>query len=144
MKSRLLGIFALLFVDVTSARLRKKRALKCGLLIVSLCALFAAFQSNNAKADARVMYGAGTISCAEWQKYRLSDDKPNTLQVQAWVDGYLSGYNVASQDVDILSSKPSSIAFYAWIDNYCAVHPLDSVVQASDRLRKELARKARP
>lgn len=89
------------------------------------------------------MYGAGTVSCGEWQKYRLSGDKGNTYQLQAWIDGYLSGYNVASEDVDVLASKPSSIAFYAWIDNYCGSHPLDILVVAASALRKELTDRAK-
>lgn len=108
-----------------------------------LCLVLAAICSSKAKAQGRAIYGAGTVSCAEWQKYRLSDDKPNMYQLQAWTDGFLSGYNLASEDIDVLASRPSTVAFYAWIDNFCGAHPLDSLVVAVSALRKELSDRAK-
>jgi hypothetical protein len=88
------------------------------------------------------IFGAGTISCGEWSKYRASKDGPNSFQVQAWVDGFLSGWNVGSDtDRDFLINQHNQVALYAWIDNYCAAHPLDSVVQASFHLRRELLKR---
>src|SRR5215831_14085605 len=71
------------------------------LAIAMLCAI------GGRSALGGTLYGAGTISCAEWQKYRTSDDRPNTFQAEAWVDGYLSGYNSALDNLDILASRPS-------------------------------------
>lgn len=89
------------------------------------------------------MYGAGTISCAEWQKYRVANDRPHAIQAEAWLDGYLSGYNSASDDIDFLDSKPNTVALYAWVDNYCASNPLDSLIVAAFKLRKELQSRAK-
>lgn len=92
-------------------------------------------QSKNA-------YGAGMISCAEWTQYRQTNDKPNAYQVQAWVDGYLSGLNLAAHgDPDFLIGKLKSVPLYAWIDNYCQSNPLDPVATATFKLRKELLRR---
>jgi hypothetical protein len=101
------------------------------------------FSPQPAFSGDKLIFGAGTISCAEWQKYRLSDDKPNIYQAQARVDGYLSGYNVASEDADLLLSKPSGIALYAWIDNFCVARPLDALAAAVTSLRKELSARSK-
>jgi hypothetical protein len=87
-------------------------------LLVSLLATRAA-EAN------RLAYGAGMLTCGEWQKYRTTGDKPATSQLEAWIDGFLSGYNMGnSESVDIIAPKPQSVAYYAWIDNYCAKNPL--------------------
>ena len=38
--------------------------------------------------------------------------------------------------------EPSSIAYYAWIDNYCTQHPLDTLMLAAFKLKRELASRA--
>jgi hypothetical protein len=50
-------------------------------------------------------------------------DKANSYQAQAWVDGFLSGENSASDGPDFLAPKPNTVAYYAWIDNYSARNP---------------------
>jgi hypothetical protein len=90
-----------------------------------------------------MLFGAGTISCAEWQKYRASDDRPHSYQAQAWVDGYLFGYNSALDKLDILASQLSPIPLYAWIDNYCTAHPLDRLATSAWELKKELTARAK-
>ena len=87
-------------------------------------------------------YGAGMVTCAEWQKYRSTGDKAATLQLQAWIDGFLSGYNMAS-DVDFIVPRPQTVAYYAWIDNYCTQNPLNVVMQATLALKNELTARAR-
>jgi hypothetical protein len=91
----------------------------------------------------KLAYGAGTISCAEWVRYRTIDDKPHSYQAQAWVDGFLSGYNVADDDsVNFLEPSQSTVATYAWIDNYCGPKPLDKLMQAVMALKNELVVRA--
>lgn len=109
---------------------------------VFLCLALTAYYSCQAKAQDRTVFGAGMVSCAEWQQARIGD-KSNAYQAEAWVDGYLSGSNTSTDGPDFLSNKPKSIALYAWIDNYCATHPLDAVITAAWRLKKELLSRAR-
>jgi len=93
-------------------------------------------------AQTRMIDGAGLVSCGEWQQYRSSGDKPSSYQAQAWIDGFLSGYNSASDGTDFLIPKPSSIAYYAWVDNYCRDKPLDTLALAVFALKRELASRA--
>lgn len=103
----------------------------------------AALMTSGALAREGIMYGAGTISCGEWQQHRSSGYKANSYQAQAWVDGFLSGINTAGDGPDFLAPKPDAVAFYAWIDNYCREKPLDALIQAAFALKKELASRAR-
>jgi hypothetical protein len=109
-------------------------------LIVGLTA----FMAGDARAadGNRIVYGAGLITCAEWQQYRSTDNKPATFQVQAWIDGFLSGYNFAGVETDILAPKAQQVGHYAWIDNYCRQNPLDMVGTATVALKNELTARA--
>jgi hypothetical protein len=109
-----------------------------------IASVIAASVSTALAADGdRVVYGAGMVTCGEWQRFRSTGNKPASLQLQAWIDGFLSGYNTASEDKDIIAPKPESIAYYAWIDNYCGQNPLNKVMQAVMALQSELAARAR-
>ena len=110
---------------------------KFGALSALVLRLLVASQSARAADENRMAYGAGMVTCAEWQKYRATGDKPATLQLQAWLDGFLSGFNMGS-DIDFISPKPTSVAYYAWIDNYCAQNPLNHVATAAVALKNEL------
>jgi hypothetical protein len=90
-----------------------------------------------------MVYGAGMVTCAEWQKYRTSGNKAYELQLESWIDGYLSGYNAASEGVDFIAPRPQSVAYYAWIDNYCVQNPLNPLLQATWALKDELTTRAR-
>lgn len=108
------------------------------LVIVVLAA-----SANVASAADRMVYGAGMVTCAEWQQHRSTGNKVANVQLQAWIDGFLTGYNVASEDVDFIAPKPEDIAYYAWVDNYCSQHPLDKVMQAVLKLKDDLTARAR-
>jgi hypothetical protein len=95
-----------------------------------------------ASAENKMVYGAGMISCGEWRQFRSTGDKPNSYQAQAWIDGYLSGSNASGDGPDFIAPKPTDVAYYAWIDNYCAQNPLNSLLEATFRLKKELASRA--
>jgi len=114
--------------------------------VIRVSLIIAAFTLANSALAAdgdKLVYGAGMISCAEWQKFRTTGDKANSYQAQAWVDGFLSGENSAGDGIDFLAPKPNTIAYYAWIDNYCAQNPLYSLVQATWLLKKELIARTR-
>ncbi len=80
---------------------------------IALLGLAVAIASTSeASAQNKMYYGAGSISCAEWLRYRSTGNKPNSYQAQAWMDGFLSGYNVADDGADFLAPlKP--VAIYA-------------------------------
>lgn len=108
-------------------------------------ALLAAILCGGARAEDRVIFGAGTVSCGEWKDYRSHNDKASYFQLQAWVDGYLSGFNAASEGTpDYLISQPSAKALYVWIDNYCAAHSLDILAAAVMALKADLISRAKP
>jgi hypothetical protein len=105
---------------------------------------------------AQTFIGAGTISCGEFLRLRSVESSPGSnfrdlasaYQIKAWLDGFLSGYNVGATDVnpstaDILISRPDGAALYAFVDNYCKSTPLDPVVSAASALVKELRSRAR-
>jgi hypothetical protein len=108
-------------------------------LILAATLLFAILGAlQTAQAGSKfLVFGVGTVSCGEWQQYRTTGDLAVRYQAQAWVDGFLSGYN-KSADQDILDSQPSPVALYAWIDNYCVSRPLDRLSQAAGALIFEL------
>jgi hypothetical protein len=110
--------------------------MRSGLIIA--CAIAAPLNVVYAADGDRMVYGAGMTTCAEWQQYRSTGNKPASLQMQAWIDGFLSGYNVASEVRDFIIPKPESVAYYAWIDNFCGQKPLDKVMQAVIALKNEL------
>ena len=99
--------------------------------------------TGGASAENKMVYGAGMITCGEWQQHRSTGNKPASYQAQAWIDGYLSGSNASGNGADFLAPKPSDVAYYAWLDNYCAQHPLDLLLQAVTLLKKELLSRAR-
>ena len=98
--------------------------------------------------------GAGTVQCGEWTRLRTfsndsqtrhEDERASLFQVQAWLDGYVSGVNLASLEggqPDILASKPQSSALYALIDNHCRANPLDRVIDGAMVLVRELRTRA--
>jgi hypothetical protein len=70
-------------------------------------------------------------------------DKARLYQLEAWIDGYLSGVNTGGGFVaDILASRPGDAALYAYVDNYCRPNPLDSIGEAAVALAKDLLARA--
>jgi hypothetical protein len=74
--------------------------------VMGFSALAAAI--STAHAENKFVYGAGTISCGEWQKHRSTRDKPSSYQAQAWIDGYLpSQEGVAGANAPIINGSVS-------------------------------------
>ena len=95
-------------------------------------------------AEPRKIMGAGTISCAgSYEQNGNEQYQVNAYQAQAWIDGFLSGYNTAIVGPDILASGLGGTASYAWIDNYCRSKPLDLLINATWALMQELQSRAR-
>jgi hypothetical protein len=98
-----------------------------------------AVPTNVAWAAGRALYGAGTLTCGEWQRHRSTENKGATLQLQAWIDGFLSG---SGEEIDFIAPKATEVAYYAWIDNYCRQNPLNMVAEAAVALKNELIARA--
>jgi hypothetical protein len=113
------------------------RTLLLGLLL-SIAAM------DGASAQGRSVYGFASFSCGQWQQLRTAKDV-GSLQLEAYVAGYLSGYNMASTGPDFIAGSPNDkgVGFYAWIDNYCRSNPLDVLSQAMMGLKNELEARAR-
>jgi hypothetical protein len=94
----------------------------------------------------RTIYGAGTATCGEWQQQRSSGSKHLVVQLEAWIDGFLSGYNFKSDATDFLATRPDgpAVAYYAWIDNYCRQNPLDRVGGSCRRIEDRIDRQSAP
>jgi hypothetical protein len=101
---------------------------------------------------AQTVMGAGTVSCGEWLRVRSVENSPGNVteratryQLTAWIDGYLSGANVANggQIADFLISTPDGPGMTAFVDNYCRSKPLDPVMLAAQALMRELQSRAR-
>jgi hypothetical protein len=99
---------------------------------------------------AQTIKGSGNDNCGEWLQLRqaVAMQRATTTQVtilvmeQSWIDGFVSGLNATNlHGVDLLASKPGE-GMYAWIDNYCRSKPLDSILDASLSLVKELRSQA--
>jgi hypothetical protein len=100
-----------------------------------------------------LIMGGGSVRCGEWTRLRVFRDSQkghvvevaSLYQLHAWVDGYVSGVNVASAETyqpDMLMAKPQGAALYAVIDNYCKANPLDTLADATMTLVKELRKRA--
>jgi hypothetical protein len=81
----------------------------CRLLLGLVLGMAAADGASAQKKEgAKAVYGAGLVSCGQWQQYRLSDtnqDRASRFQLQAWIDGFLSGYNLASDVPDFIAAS---------------------------------------
>lgn len=94
-----------------------------------------------ASAEYRAVSGAGLLSCGTWTKHR--NDLPYAYQFQAWVDGYLSAYNIASDGADfLLPVLKNKDGIYAWIDEYCRANPLDPIIKGMLPLIEQLKTRA--
>ena len=113
------------------------RTLLLGLVLVIAAA-------DGASAQGRSTYGFGDASCGDWLQSRTAKDI-NSYQLQAYVAGFLSGYNFAFTGPDFLAGKASDkgASFYLWIDKYCRDKPIDILMQAMVALRVELQTRAR-
>lgn len=95
------------------------------------------------------LMGSGTLRCAEWTRLRTFSDQighakelASLQQVQAWIDGFISGVSSETGQPDLLASKQAIAALYPMVDSYCKARPIDSVGDAAMDLMKELRKRA--
>jgi hypothetical protein len=110
-------------------------------LLLGLAVVIAA---DNASAQGRSVYGLSSTSCGQWLQARTAKNR-SSLQLQAYVDGFLSGYNFAAVDPDFLASMPhdKGESFHTWIDDYCRGKPDNDLTEAVVALKDELLARAR-
>jgi hypothetical protein len=118
--------------------------------VTTLAALIAL--TGRQQVASQTIMGAGTVSCGEWLRVRSAENSPGNIteratryQLTAWIDGYLSGTNIANAGriADFLASGLDGNAESAFVDNYCRSKPLDALVNAVQALMKELQLRAR-
>jgi hypothetical protein len=82
-------------------------------------------------AGSATVIGAGTLSCSQW----LTDRQGlhSAQDIEAWITGYLSGFDAYVLHGDITRGSNND-GLFAWIDDYCHAHPLDDVAVATDHL----------
>ena len=83
----------------------------------------------------------GKLTCATWVAER-SQGGSHALQVQTWLDGYLSG--LADGSADDVANASGQASNYQWMDNYCRDHPQDNAKDAGEFLINEQLKKKHP
>jgi hypothetical protein len=78
-----------------------------------------------------MIIGAGALSCGQWLTDRQGLYSAQTIE--AWITGYLSGFNAYVFHGD-MTNHTDNAGLFSWIDDYCHAHPLDDIAVATDRL----------
>ena len=80
----------------------------------------------------------GSRSCGVWIDDRKKDGWPD-ISDGNWLAGYLSGL-ASYSDKDFLKNTDLA-SVKNWVDNYCKNNPLDSVMDAANKLATELIKR---
>jgi hypothetical protein len=84
------------------------------------------------------VFGEGTISCGKWLQDRETKSI-NGAEAEAWVRGFLTGTNAASDDaISSVGTGADPEGNNAWLDNYCRRHSLERLYEAAMALRAAL------
>lgn len=92
-----------------------------GFLVISLAA------------DATVVLGPGAASCGTWAADRQRNEARSVLN-QAWVQGFVTAYNVYGPTRDGMSRPMEPRALIVWVDNYCDANPQKDIYDAARAL----------
>ena len=114
-----------------------------GLLLgVVFCVLGGSHAAAADKENNFHVMGYGFTSCATWASNNKPGEAPlvHFLELQ-WVLGYVSAYNEYVSPSGRVGGEIDNEALIVWIDNYCADKPLDSEIDATHALIKELRNK---
>ena len=79
--------------------------------------------------------GTGEVSCGAWIDERSKDSRAAS-HYEDWVLGFLTGANSIIPG-DMLKGHGEA-GVLGWIDRYCKNNPLKNIVDATDRLFKEI------
>jgi hypothetical protein len=92
-------------------------------------------------ADATSILGSGGASCGTWTADRQRNESKSQLN-QAWVLGYVSGYNVHKSSDDGMTKPMDTRSMMLWIDNWCDANPTRDIADAAKALIEELTGRA--
>ena len=86
---------------------------------------------------AQTLFGAGTVTCGKYLELRKENNKEIDHLNVFWIMGYVSAYNVWSHEkaIDHLPDPESVLAYF---DRYCRDNPLRQLVDAADKLIRDL------
>jgi len=62
----------------------------------------------------------------------------SSLMDEAWVQGFVTSYNLYGIGSDDVARATDVSGRNGWIDNYCRDHPLDTIAAAAIKLVEEL------
>ena len=85
--------------------------------------------------------GSGAASCGTWTGDRQRNEARSQLN-QAWVLGYVTGYNVYKSAQENVTKPMDTRAMMLWIDNYCDANPSRDIADAAKALIDELTDRA--
>ncbi len=116
--------------------------LVCSLSIVVLLASMTLASLASAKEEPNfVVLGPGVQSCGKWTADRQAG--PNEFHewynAVFWLQGYITA--LSSERGVSLFEHVDNKAISAWLDNYCNANPLDTILDASRNLARELERR---
>jgi len=106
-----------------------------------------------AEPDSVTISGAGALSCGDAVQIlsaRATNEQSKTdaFQMQNWVKGYISAYNMRGKFDDPAHVRttstvqpPDEATMYLFIDTYCHKHPTAHVNDATDALLRALGGK---
>ena len=92
-------------------------------------------------ANATTILGSGGASCVTWSGDRQRNESKSQLN-QAWVLGYVTGYNIHRSSQDGTTKPMDSRTMMLWIDNYCDANPARDISDAAKALVEELTGRA--
>jgi hypothetical protein len=90
---------------------------------------------------AMTILGSGAASCGTWSADRQRNEARSQLN-QAWVLGYVTGYNIYKSTQDSVTKPMDTRAMMLWIDNYCDANPDRDIADAAKALIDELTGRA--
>ena len=106
-----------------------------GEIVMRLAAIaLVLFLGANIQASANSFLGFADASCGRWTEVRA---QKQSIPMQSWVLGYISGVNTFGSNADFLKDIDSDAA-WGWIDNYCRRQPLELFAAAVQKLAVEL------
>lgn len=109
---------------------------KAALALSTILLTVLAVNANNAQAQQMNVQGFAVKGCNEYLQARATRKEDPWIY---WVQGYLSGANMARLDFIMTSAAlppPESMA--QSIEKYCRTHPLGTMLNATDALYKDL------
>jgi hypothetical protein len=95
-----------------------------------LASLFAATQAYGQDEKSSVLVGIATAKCPDMAELLELDPQDSTRLFQGWLDGFLSGYNMALEldaggtSVNLRTEQfPDSSVLLAWLVSSCKAKP---------------------